>query len=463
MKDTKLLRALSTLDKEEWMSFRKFILTNTGDNSEIYSLFAILQSRKLNYPGLKTPEKFRIKYYPSLSQKAFFAMQSKLYKWLEEWLGIYEFHKAEYEKDLYIIKGLFRKGLIKEGKSLSRKLKIKIETSSGLDFKRNKILGEIDHFLYYEGGADTIEERNQLLLSASIKNALSFKESSQFHLVELANRSSIYNVDFSGVQKILSESIGCLNDTEISEYGSFLKLLIENSDPEMLEKLQSALLNGTFKQNSGLEELVADYLAIYSRRLWSEKRIEDIDSIIPIVNIQLQRLVDQKGGKIPHIRFHNAVDFFANFITVDKATEFLEKWIEKVETKNLKETKDLAYSQIHFIRRDFEKMFEFSRFIAFDNSSQRTRAWLHNIICQYVFRKENYDGAVQSLSSFKKYLKRNKKKISKNFYKANINVVLILEKLMKNDFKPQEIDLENYKQIIYRNWITQEVEKSKRK
>ena len=127
------------------------------------------------------------------------------------------------------------------------------------------------------------------------------------------------------------------------------------------------------------------------------------------------------------------------------------------------ETKNLAYSQIYFIGRDFEKMHENNQFINFDSIGQRTRAWLHHVIYHFVNRENDYDKVVSTLSNFKKYLKRNKKKYSKTFLKSNLNTIIVLDKLIKNDFNPQEIILENYKPIFYRTFIGEQVEKAKRK
>ena len=463
MKHTKLLRALSTLDKEEWMSLRKYIVSNTGVESEIYSLFSIIQARKLNFAGLKSPEKFKSKYYSNISQKAFYGMLSKLYKWLEEWLSIYEMRNTEYEKQIYLIKALYRKGLVKEARSHIFKLKKRIKDEDVLSFTSNKILAELEDIQYFNLHHDNAMERHQILISACLKNAQSYKEKSQFYIAELINRGRIYSEDFNEVKSMLQSSIENITDSSLSLYGSSLVDLLEKEELVDLSKLEKAMLSRTFKRGSKLEILLVAYVRIYSRKLFSQNKIEDLDLYYSLFNFNFSVEIENSGGKISVTNFHNIVDEIANFLPFDKANDFIDKWIDQVDTSMTKETKDLAYSQLFFIKRDFDQMFNYSKFIAFDNYGQRSRAWLHNVICLYKFRKENYDVAKQALFAFKNYLKRNKKKFSKNFFTANINLVNLMEKLMKNDFKPQEIKLEDYKVIFYRTWSTEELEKAKRK
>ena len=469
MKDTKLLKALSTLNKEEWMSFRKHVLMHTGVDSELYSLFVILQSRKLNYEGLKSPDQFRKKYFSSVSQKTFFGMLSKLYKWLEDWFAINEMKISEYDQVLYLVKALLRKGLVKEAKSHSHKLVRKLEESDGLDFKVNKTLAELSHVRYYNVNTDSEEERHQLLLTASRKNAENYKDISQFYIAELSNRGRIFNQtkkysnDFEKTKQMLSLSGELIDSSEISKYGKIINEVIQNGEVAKLEILKNSIVAGEFKSGSELEVLVNDYARIYIRKLFLNKKVDNVDSFYPIFNFRMNKLMAETDKKITSINFHNLVDEIANLISVEKAKDFIETWIDYVETTKPKETKDLAYSQIYLIKRDFNKMFEYSQNISFDNYGQRTRAWLHNVICHYKFRHENYQQAIQSLSAFKNYLKRNKKKYSKNFLTGNLNTVILMEKIAKNDFKEMEIQIEDYKPLFYRLFMTEEVQKLKRK
>jgi len=463
VKDTKLLKALSTLDKAEWMSFRKHVLMNTGSDSELYSLFALLQSRKFNYEGLNSPDYFRKKYFPSVSQKAFFGMLSKLYKWLEDWFAINEMKNSEYDKELYLIKALSRKGLVKESKSHSHKLVRKLEESDGLDFKVNKTLSELCHVRYYNVSVDSAEERHELLLTASRKNAEYYKDISQFYIAEFSNRGSIYNQDFSEIKEMLSASGELIDPSKISKYGKTINEVIQNGGVEKLEILKNSILAGEFKSGSELEELVNDYVRIYIRKLFVNNVADNVDSFYPLYNFRMRKLMGESNKKITTVNFHNIIDEIANLISVEKAKDFLETWIDYVETIKQKETKDLAYSQIYFIKRDFNKMSEYSQNISFDNYGQRTRAWLHNVICQYKYRHENYQQAIQSMSAFKNYLKRNKNKYSKNFLTANLNTVTLMEKIAKNDFKEMDINIEDYKLLFYRLFMTEEVQKLKRK
>ena len=463
MKDLKLLRALKTLNRDEWMSFRKYLLSCTGSSSEIFSLFSILQSKKSNFNSIKEPNDFRAKHFPKLTQKAFLGLLSKVYKFFEDWIAVYEFSNSEYEKELFLIKALFRKGLSKEAITHAKKLKNKVEKVNHVDFKLNKIIGEVDHLLYFSTMIGTAESRHELLISASRKKAIAYKELCQFYISELHNRGRIHKHDFSEIIDMLSASSSRIPDTELSNLGYSLIQVLTNNDLAHFEILINAILDNKFKSGTGLLDDILVYVNASFKLLYSIGKIKNNSLIYPFLNYQLKVENEKEKGKLHQVKFHNFIDTVANFSSFDQARELIDYWIDKVETPNKKETKDLAYSQIYFIKRDFKTMVKYSRFIAFNNYGQKTRAWLHNVICQYMFRNENYNLAIQSLSSFKNYLKRNKKKFSKNYFLANLNLVSLMELLVKNDYKVQDINLENYKVLFYRKWITEEVEKAKRK
>lgn len=462
MQDTKLIRALSTLNKEEWMSFRKFVISKTGQDSEIYSLFTKLHTKKSNFQSLGSLGDFRSKHFKHLSQQAFLSMVSKLYKWLEQWLIIFELENDEIEKQLYLIKALFRKGLNKEGQSQARKLENKVTAKKGLSFISSKIRAEINNEIYFGGTSNTVEERHEMLKLICKNRILQFSEEMQFLKAEIYNREKIYRKDFNEIKNLIEQTTAFIPKNKIAEFGQLLQKTIKDEDPESLDQIQRAIINEEFMPNSKLESMVFAYAAINTRKLLHQNDIKDLDLSFQVLNMNLQRGIEKSEGGLTHISFHNMVDTIANLFSIDKAHQFMNRWIDAVETKAREETLKLAQSQIYFVERNFEEMKKYCGYISFDNYGQRTRAWLHIIICQFQSRKEDYDLVMQSLASFKSYLKRNKRKYSKNYYLSNNNAATILQKLVKNDFKPQKIELQDYKYLFYRKWITEEVEKAKK-
>jgi len=462
MKDTKLVRALSTLTKEEWRSFRKHLLSYTGSKSEIYALFSIFQKNKTRLNDLGDPNEFKTQYFPHLRQKSFFVMSSKVYKCLEDWLAINEFNEEEYQRELFLIKALFKKGLVQEARAHANKLKVKLNKCENLDFNINKILAEVDHLIYYNVNKDSIETRNKMLASLSENYALAYKERSTFYMAELMNRDNIYRIGYDELIAKLNSSTSSLEDSELTEIGNSIFEVFSYKDPDHLNKLINTLLAKKIKDNSELENLVMSYITRLIRMLYGLDSFKKVKNIFPFFSYQFDSIMKKSSGKISSIQFHNTIDVLGNYLSLAQTIEFIDRWVQFVETPKVKETKDLAYAQVHFINRDFENMRPYSQHISFNNFGQRTRALLHNLICLYIYRNEDYNLPIQSLKSFKAYLRRNKKSYSKIFFDSNYNFASILEKLIRNDFTPQVINLEDYKKVFYKKWITEEINRAKK-
>jgi len=462
MKDTKLIRALKTLTKEEWRSFRKHLLSYTGSDSEIFSLFTIFQKNKNKLSELGDPKDFKKKHFPELTLKAFFVMSSKIYKCLEDWLALNEYKKEEYQKELFLIKALFNKGLLQEARAHADKLKTRLNSSEVLDLNIKKILAEIDHLVYYNVNKDSVDYRNKLLLSLSENFALSYKERSQFYLAELLNRKNFYRINYDKHIEDLKASHKFIPDSELIEVGNSVIQVMGAKDSIHLNKLIDTLLERKINAGSELESILKAYGSIGIRTAYGFGYFNDIKNLQPFFNFLFESDMENSSGKITNTRFHNTVDVLGNYLDMEQTLGFVDMWIDRIETPKPKETKDLAYAQIYFINRDFKKMMEYSNYIAFNNPGQRTRAWIHNLICMYIFRKENYDLVTHSLKAFKSYLRRNKQKYSINFFKSSHNIATIMEKLIKNDFTPQKINIQDYKKVFYKKWVTEEIEKAKK-
>jgi len=325
------------------------------------------------------------------------------------------------------------------------------------------MIGEIDHLLYFHPGLVSVEDEHQILISASKNHALNYIERSNFYKTEMINRNTLYGFNFEEHIRMLNAPSSNFDDSSVVKIGNSLFKVYREQDTEQLNNLINTLLSKNIKKGSELETLMMSYISVAIRRQYGLDSFNQIMNIQKFYNYRFESEMQKPSAKLSVVRYHNTVDMLGNYLSLDQAIEFVNRWIENVETPNKNETKDLAYSQIYFINREFKKMQPFSRYIAFNNYGQKTRAWLHNIICLFVFRKEDYNLAIQSIKSFKNYIKRNQKNYSKIFYHSNMNLAILMEKLIKNDFNPQEINLNDYKKVFYKTWISEEVEKAKKK
>ena len=70
MNGNKLIQVLSSLNKEEWIAYRKYLLMHTTEDSDNYRVFAYLQKRKDKLENLPELEEIRSKHFITLNSKS---------------------------------------------------------------------------------------------------------------------------------------------------------------------------------------------------------------------------------------------------------------------------------------------------------------------------------------------------------------------------------------------------------
>ena len=104
MASPKLFTSLQVLSKEEWLSFRKYLLMYTRAESHNFQCFSLLAERQnqLQEEGLE--EHLRLQYFPTLSPKRFSNVLSKLFQWFEDWFAIHSFKKEKFAKEVALVR-----------------------------------------------------------------------------------------------------------------------------------------------------------------------------------------------------------------------------------------------------------------------------------------------------------------------------------------------------------------------
>jgi len=121
LKTAKIIQAFSSFSKADWTSFRKFILSKTGKDSEIFTLFLELQKRKNALADQQILDTIYKKSFHKKTAKVFSNMQSQLFQWCEEWLIIDQLNKDKYLPELLLLKSLNRRGNFKLADQTAKK------------------------------------------------------------------------------------------------------------------------------------------------------------------------------------------------------------------------------------------------------------------------------------------------------------------------------------------------------
>jgi hypothetical protein len=450
MINTKLVRALSTLSKEEWISFKKYLLMNVGETSEVYILFTAIYNKRGSLKNIESQEFYISEFFPHLSNKSFSNILSKINDYLQTWMAIEEMNSSKYDAEIYLLKSLNKRGLYQEANLIFKKLESKITKDEKLDFDKKTALSKLYHFQYYSDNPKSQEDRNifERLIQYHME---SYKEMTHFYLIELINAEVVLKEDHTSVIKILKSSISEISATELSKRLDLIENSIRSLEYHELKNLSKDLLNDSYTKDSATEEYVSLYLLMLAKKYWTKGMAPNTDLLMKLQSFQLEN--ETKKSKISVKRFHNIINTICHILSYQKTKEFIDQWIDSVDSKLLNETKDLAYAQNCFHHKKYNELILYVRFISFDNLGQKLRAMAIHTISHFLDTSKDREYAINSIKSFKLFLKRNKNEITPFIFESNFNLCHFLEILVKDKIRYNEINLNQYTPIAFRSWV----------
>lgn len=450
---TKLISTLATLSNEEWSSFRKYLLMHTREESDNYEFFSLIRSRKDRLYTLDDADELRVKYFPQLSSKGLSNLMSRLFNWLEEWLVIQQLQNEKYTSSLALINAYNKRGLFKLADQTARRLKSRIQSEKGLSLEKTKALREMYHLQYYSDNPIKYRSGPKILQDLVDRHFDLFLEQSMLYQLELFNWGKIQNHDFSESYEMLEKSIFEFNATMISTELEILSNLVLHNSANELYILRNRLRKGIYSGGSELHTLVFMYSVTRAMKLWNTGDCMDAELIMDLYDYGLSSEVLMTNGKIPVIRFHNMISSLSAFGGYGPINLFIEKWSEKADTHSIESTKALANAQNAFYHEKYDLIIPLIRDIEFEHHVQKVRALGLHLIAMYEDRLNQYDLLHTFMQNFRRLLRRNRNKLSPRYFKSHLNLIRVIELLLKREIKKTDIDLSEFDQLIYRKWI----------
>jgi hypothetical protein len=454
MKDTKLIKALETLTKEEWADWRKFLLMHTYETSEIFHLFNILQQKKNQLNNLETSGDLINKHFPQLSPKAFSNLMAKLYQLLESWLSINEMQASPYDEQLYLVKSLNKRGLFDQANYVANKLEKIIKDDPLKDMSKTQTLANLYHNQYFTNPSAFANIRDLALWHLQNMNELS-----SLYEVELVNITKLRKWDFSKELERLNQIIeDSQNEAEVSIFRK-VKNIFLNGDVDSYHFVEKALLRGDFNPQSEMHNILTEYIEMQSRRLFMAGKLSNTKALSKFQEYALATSAQANQGKISSTKFQNIISVLSFMNTYQWCTAFIDRWIERVETRDPIVCRDLAMAQNCFYHERYGEILQYLRHTTYDDVNQKLRAQTLQLIAIFHDRSKNYDAYVNFIENFRNTVKRNKSKISSNLFESKTNLIKIIDLLDKRDFKNVKIDLSQYGNIFYRSWVEKQIKK----
>lgn len=450
MNGNKLIQALITLEKDEWIAFRKYLLMHTSIESDNYKIFAYLQKRKEKLDALPEIEILRKKYFPDLSQKSILNVFSRLYLWLEDWLVYYTMKKDKMKSDLLLVKQLNRRGLYNLADQKAKQLHKQLANQEGLSITLSRIKSELYYNQYYSDNPIKHDVHDDLFPKLFNSTKRYHSEIENLLEAELCNRQVVHNKDYS---KLLSEPI----KSDLNQSLLLLFDALEKYDLHSFQKIKRELYSGKFVQGSDVQIIITYYLLNLVSRLYNINSEIKATDIADVYSYAIESGVLLSNGKIPTTRFNNLISTIAQSSTLEETSTFINKWIYFVDTNNIKAYKDLSEARNLYFHQRYVDIPNSILLHSYSNPEDKLLALGFTLISLFEDKKIDYDIAFDYSINMKRTIKRNKKKLNQTFMKSCLNFIRIIDLLYSNRKKKVEININDYHPLFFKDWIIQKI------
>lgn len=449
-KKPKLLHILAALDESEHKSLKKYLLRYTGKDSDNMLLISYLYKRRKKITEL-TLKEIHDKQFPKMSVKAVQNLFSRVNLWTEEWLSINEMQNEKYSSDIFLLNAYNRMGLYNLADQLANRLQNEIQSNKLICPSKTKTLKEIAHTQYYSSNPNRDVDLMKQLCN---NHLLNYKEQSLIYHIELHSVNTKYENSLEKEIALLESSIAVIHDTELSHCLKLCKQQLIDKDADAFFELKSKL--DTIEKGTELYILMITYIRLGFRELWSDNLIDDRGIYSELADIILDSKNINKKEYISTLTFHNILTGVAYYSNYELTTEFIDKWIDKVNTKDKESTRQVAIAIQCFYFEEYDKINSLLSNVSYESVEQKTRGLAMQAIGLY--KTQEYDILHSHNISLRKIINRNKSKMRKSYYESILNLLKVIDLLCKRQFGTNiKIDLKNYSPLFYKSWCLKNV------
>ncbi len=459
MATPKLLTALNIITRDEWSSFRKYLLIHTREDSDNFQCFIQLAERKDNLLKEGLDESLRKKYFPKMKPKSFSNLLSRLFSWFEDWFAIVNFESKKYSRELALIQGYNQRGLFKLANQASSKLEAKIKNETYLDIDQQETLAKLYHAQYYSSNPIKRKKGNTVFKDCLEHYISMVSEKSTGYLLDLENFSSIRDTDYNHVKSILEQLHKLTPQTELKSILSLAYKMLKRKDLDAFFALKTSLENDNIiNEASNLFLILTIYLRRVSVDLWLDDRSLELKTILETHQLSYSALEQNKMQKFFPINLFIGVSTLGALLDYDQTEQFINKWIDKVHTEYKKSVLHYCQAVNAFRHKRYEEMPALLTGLEFENHEFKIVSQALMIIAQYKLDEE--DLMMTMIQNLKKQLKRNSPPIPHVLITKITNLLRVIILLSKSNYDNSiVIDLEKYKPIFYKSWVLKELTK----
>jgi len=454
MNGNKLIQLLSDLDKKEWIAYRKYLLMHTTIESDNFRVFKYLQKRKEKLAELPEIEEIRKKHFRTLSSKSILNIMSKLHIWLEECLIHQSILKDERESQLRLVKLYNRRGLYNLADQKARKLTKLIDNDDRLSVDKLWVKTQMKYYQYFSD--NPIKSKEDIL--SELANSLLEAHSAQKLIVynELTNINR-KTKKYDEILKAYNPFVSKLTNSPINKFLLVLHELIKNDSVVDFYLLKNELLSSSFEHKSDLEILICMYLFVWSFILTSQKKIENDNLTIEILNYGLINNLLNPGDQLSPTRFIDLINSISKVSSVAETKKFIKKWVSNVSSEKTESMEVIAIATCYVVKREYDKIPVQPTLYYFYNINLKLHSISIYIVSCFNQKERDYNSIYNALNILYRIIYRYKKTIPNTYFIGYTNFIKSVKLLLENkDFNPNK-----FSNIMHYNWVKDQIDKGK--
>jgi len=458
MKQTKLYLGLRSLSKEEWKSLLKYIVMETSNTSDAYELYNCMYDyHKANEePGSK--EKIRLQLFPEMAEKRFLNLCSSLYLIFEDWLVWYEIKKDKILCRVYLVKIYNRRGIFELADKTYNRVHKKLNQQEKIDLKKNDYLHKLYKYHYFSENP-LKEKKGKKMFKKLVEYWMhNYKEYSHLYIAQMYNSEFLYNLDYRETISALETSIANISESESSEITKIIQKLTIKEDQESLDELYELLSKEKIEKGSDLEVFTTLYAISYCLRMWNIGRLEDKAIINKLYDYGLSSKILMNLGKMLPNSFLNMISVLVLISKADMIYKFIDKWSHIIDSNDRDATVAIAKCYVKREEGKFNDIILLLRSLSSNKPDLIMRGLVFLIKAFYI--EKEYELAQNTINNFKRRLRNTKTGSLKFTHLSKLNFLLVMEQLIKSKHNYVAINLDKYKHLNHRIWLSKQINKS---
>lgn len=468
MPNTKAVKLLATLSKNEWLNFRHYLNSKTGTQNQLIAIFdyIFLHRKTLDSPNLQLESLYNHLKGPNQTKKEFQNQTYRLLNHLDDFLVIQKIlsRDAFFEKDKLMLTILKERGLEEEFYKRTQKLRQKIEKAPKDRWYHLQQL-ELYDLEYLHPSTPKIMKREstlQLIMKELelLNHTLKVRYGS-----ELLSRNQILDEEnaIGEVENIIKNN-GHQNGKASEYYSLFASvfLMIKNHNEQAFAALKLQFEKDHTKISIDEQRAIHSYLVNYSIQQIQKNNLQYVTNLAELYDIGFLYGILWDQNSMSSTRFCNLVDLFVKSGELERAEHFIRDHYTSLHPIFRKETLAVANSILFFEKREYNKVMKtLSSFksLTLPHNNLRSR-WLQ--LCS-LYEEEEYLQLEDYIKATKEFLRRNKD-LGKKHKRGTINLIKMIKLLQAYQLRNRGIDKERLKKeleemgfIYFKAWILRKI------